>query len=71
MSPASPTSSTRASVNTVQVDDEEKESPVMLGLSITALVAAIVFLVIQIMIDGLDDREKPGFTASDDVQQEG
>lgn len=66
MSSAAPISSIQTSMRTVEEEGEEKQNPIMLILSIVAILTAAVLCWIQVQTDMLPDREMAGMLGSNE-----
>lgn len=64
MTAAAPISSVQTSMKTVEEETEEPQSPLMLVLSIVALLTAAALVWIQVQTDMLPDREAEGMLGS-------
>ena len=72
MTSAAPISSIQASFKTIEEEEKEQGSPLMLSLSIAALLAAAVLVWVQVQTDMLPDREVAGMLDSNEkTVQEG
>lgn len=72
MSAAAPISSIQTSMRTVEEEEGETTSPLMLSLSIAALLAAAILVWVQVQTDMLPDRESPGMLGGNEkAVQEG